>query len=70
MKKLVFAIAAVVAISFASCGGNTQNAEAVDSLAVDSSAVEEVVACDDSCECPGDSAIVEAVEEVVEAVAE
>lgn len=66
MKKLVFAIAAVVAISFASCGGNTQNAEAVDSLAVDTVAVEEVVdsACCDTC--GADSVAVEVVEEVTE----
>lgn len=31
MKKLVFAFAALVAVSFASCGGNTQNTEVADS---------------------------------------
>ena len=31
MKKLVLMIVAVAAISFASCGNNTQQAEAVDS---------------------------------------
>lgn len=47
MKKLVFMFAAVVAMSFASCGGNTENTEAVDSVATDS-VVEEVV-CDSAC---------------------
>ena len=53
MKKLVFAIAAVVAISFASCGGNTQTAEVADSIAVDTVVEEAVVdsgaCCCDSC---------------------
>jgi len=31
MKKLVFMFAAVVAMSFASCGGNTEATEAADS---------------------------------------
>lgn len=68
MKKLVFAIAAVVAISFASCGGNTQNAEAVDSLDVDSAALVEEAPVDSACcdSCGADSAAVEAVEEVAE----
>lgn len=48
MKKLVFMFAAIVAVSFASCGGNTNNAEAVDSCAADS--------------CCGDSACVETVD--------
>lgn len=52
MKKLVFMFAAVVAMSFASCGGNTPAAEEVDSTAVDS-VVEEVVdtTCCDSVVC-------------------
>ena len=40
MKKLVFAFAAIVAVSFASCTGTTQNTEVCDS---DTVAVEEVV---------------------------
>lgn len=34
MKKLVFMFAAIVAVSFASCGGNTAATEAVDSDSV------------------------------------
>ncbi|MBO5025464.1 MAG: hypothetical protein J6C86_04905 [Bacteroidaceae bacterium] len=42
MKKLVFMFAAVVAVSFASCGGNTNNNDCcADSCAADS--VETVV---------------------------
>lgn len=40
MKKLVFAIAAVVAVSFASCNGNTANTTANDS---DSVVVEDTI---------------------------
>jgi len=36
MKKLVFAFATIVALSFASCGNNTASENAVDSTAVDS----------------------------------
>lgn len=46
MKKLVFMFAAVVAVSFASCGGNTNNNDCcADSCTVDSVEVieEEVV---------------------------
>ncbi|MDO4994027.1 MAG: hypothetical protein Q4E32_03375 [Bacteroidales bacterium] len=43
MKKLVFAFAAIVAVSFASCTGTTKNTEVVDS---DTVAVEEVVEVD------------------------
>lgn len=46
MKKLVFMFAAVVAMSFASCGNNTAAAEAEDTTAVDT-LVEEV--CDSAC---------------------
>ena len=35
MKKLAFMFVAVAAISFASCGNKTQQAEPVDSVAVD-----------------------------------
>ena len=45
MKKLVFAFAALVAVSFASCTGTTQNTEVVDS---DTVVVEEVVETVDS----------------------
>ncbi len=44
MKKLVFMFAAIVAVSFASCGGNTKNAACADSCAADS------VCCDSACE--------------------
>ena len=43
MKKLVFMFVAVAAISFASCGNKTAQAEAVDS---DSIAVVDTVAAD------------------------
>lgn len=45
MKKLVFMFAAVVAVSFASCGGNTAASEAVDS---DTVVVEDTTCCADS----------------------
>ncbi len=47
MKKLVFMFVAVAAISFASCGNKTAQAEAVDSdsiAAVDSAEVDTVAA--------------------------
>ncbi len=47
MKKLVFALVAVAAISFASCGNKTANAEVAndsDSVQVDSAANDSVVA--------------------------
>ncbi len=50
MKKLVFAFAAIVAVSFASCGGNTATTEVaadstdVDTVAVDTVAVDTVAA--------------------------
>lgn len=43
MKKLVFAFAAIVAVSFASCTGTTQNNEVKDS---DTVVVEEVAEVD------------------------
>ena len=46
MKKLAFVFAAVVAVSFASCGNKTAQAEAVDS---DSVSVD-TVACDSACD--------------------
>jgi hypothetical protein len=56
MKKLVLFAAVIVAVSFASCGGNKQEApaeEAIDTTAVVE--VEEVVdslaCCADSCAC-------------------
>ena len=53
MKKLAFVFAAVVAVSFASCGNKTaENAETADST-VEAEIVEEVV--EDSC-CAKDSA--------------
>lgn len=53
MKKLAFIFAAVVAVSFASCGNKTaENTETADST-VEAEIVEEVV--EDSC-CAKDSA--------------
>ena len=46
MKKLVFMFAAVVAISFASCGGNTTPAETADT---DTVVVEPDTTCDSVC---------------------
>ena len=46
MKKLVFMFVAVAAISFASCGNKTQEAEAVDTVAVDTVEVVDTVAVD------------------------
>ena len=48
MKKLAFVFAAVVAVSFASCGNKTAQAEAVDSdsVACDTVACDSAVACD------------------------
>jgi hypothetical protein len=45
MKKLVFAFAAIVAVSFASCTGTTQNTQVADS---DTVVVEEVAETVDS----------------------
>ena len=47
MKKLAFLFAAVVAVSFASCGQKTEQGSCCDS---DSVAVEEAV-CVDTCAC-------------------
>lgn len=41
MKKIFIAIAALAAMTFASCGGSTSQAEGADSIAVDSAVVEE-----------------------------
>ncbi len=56
MKKLVFLFVAAVAVSFASCGGNANNAEvaAVDSVAADTV---DTTACDSAAVC--DSAVVD-----------
>lgn len=45
MKKLAFAFAAIVAVSFASCGNKAEQAEEVDSTAVCC----EEVCCDSAC---------------------
>ena len=61
MKKLVFAFAAIVAVSFASCTGTTQNTEVADS---DTIVVEEVVdSVVDSLVAAVDSAVQEVVAE-------
>lgn len=60
MKKLAFMFVAVAAISFASCGNKTQEAEVVDTVAVDTvECVDTTAVCD---------TLAEAVEEAVEAV--
>ncbi len=46
MKKLAFMFVAVAAISFASCGNKAQEAEAVDTVAVDTVEVVDTVAVD------------------------
>ena len=63
MKKVAFMFVAVLAISFASCGGQTKACgEACDSACADSNAVVEVV---DSALEVVDSAAAEVVEAVV-----
>ena len=61
MKKLAFMFVAVAAISFASCGNGTQQAEAVDTVAVDTVEVVDTTVVDSAAAV---------VEEAVEAVAE
>jgi len=64
MKKILFAAVAVVAVSFASCGGNAQTTEECDSTEVSCEATEEVVE-----EVVEDTATVDTLaEEVVEEV--
>lgn len=46
MKKLAFMFVAVAAISFASCGNKAQEAEAVDTVAVDTVEVVDTIAVD------------------------
>lgn len=59
MKKVAFMFVAALAISFASCGGQTKaSEEACDSAACDSAVVEEVVV---------DSAVVDSAAAEVEA---
>ena len=53
MKKLAFLFAAVVAVSFASCGQKTEQGSCCDS---DSVCVEEAACLVDSC-CAGDSVV-------------
>ena len=48
MKKLVFMFAAIVAVSFASCGGST-TAEVADSTVCDSACCDSTVCCDSAC---------------------
>ena len=59
MKKLAFMFVAVAAISFASCGNKTQEAEVVDTVAVDTVEVVDTTVVD---------SVAEVVEEAVEAV--
>ena len=46
MKKLAFVFAAIVAVSFASCGNKTTGTECADSTACDSVVCCDSVACD------------------------
>ena len=61
MKKLVFAFAAIVAVSFAACGNKTEQAAPADDQAVEEvvEAVEEDSLAQDSTAAPADSAAVE-----------
>ena len=64
MKKLAFVFAAVVAVSFASCGNKTAQAEAVDSDSVcvdtvatcvcDSACCDSTCSAEAACECPAE----------------
>ena len=49
MKKLAFVFAAIVAVSFASCGNKTTGTECADSTACDSVVCCDSVACDSVC---------------------
>lgn len=64
MKKLAFVFAAIVAVSFASCGNKTEQGEACDSDSVCcDSAVEDTVAADSAA---ADSATVDTAAVVAE----
>lgn len=69
MKKIFIAIAAVVAVSFASCGGNAQQAEECDSTSCTEEVVEEVA---EETEAVADTLteVVDTLAEVAEEVAE
>ena len=62
MKKLVFAFAAVVAVSFAACGNKTEQAAPVDTDSIEE-VVEEAIdsiadsLATDSVEAPADSTV-------------
>lgn len=62
MKKLAFVFAAIVAVSFASCGNKTNGSECADSTACDSSACCDSVAacCDTVAAC--DSVVADSVQ--------
>ena len=60
MKKLVFAFAAVVAVSFAACGNKTEQAAPVDEETIEEVAVDSVI---DS------TAVVDSAAAVVDSVA-
>lgn len=68
MKKIFIAIAAVVAVSFASCGGNAQQAEECDST----SCTEEVEEVAEETEAVADTLteVVDTLADVAEEVAE
>lgn len=68
MKKLLVAFAAVVAVSFASCGGNTQATEDADSCAA-CPCGEECVCGEDPCTC-GEEVAEDTLTEVVDTLTE
>lgn len=55
MKKLAFLFAAVVAVSFASCGNGTQKGADADSCCADTEAVEVAEEVEDTTACCADS---------------
>lgn len=60
MKKLAFMFAAVVAVSFASCGQKTEQGSCCDSDSV--AVVEEAPCCQADSVCCGDSCSADSVE--------
>ena len=71
MKKVAFMFVAAMAISFASCGGQTAaNTESTDSASCGEAVVEEVVEVVDTAAAAVDSAATKVVEEAAAVVAE
>lgn len=60
MKKIAFMFVAVAAIAFASCGNKTNEAEATDSTAVDTTVCDST--CDSTCtDSTADSTVADTV---------